>query len=668
MRHPSSFAASFALVAAPLAFALVVSTATGCGEDSRDLTQASAGASGAGGGATGDSGAGGEANTSDICAGAAAPANAEICPANGPSPNCTQASGKPVQLCGVLAKADTKVESTRTTDTDEYAGSGDVDTTCFEKANWKTVGASKTVTVKGFVRNFSSGCDAKNVKIEIYTVKRTGGDDDGTPDQLIGTPVTTSSADCTGEPDCKLVTVEKCTNPRIWRSYEYAGVPTETELMVKTSSPDGSSDYAPLYDYNFFIGNDEPGVAEGTYEHPLRAVVISDFSLIPQVAYGSPITAGNGAVAGEIHDCGDVRVTGATFGISRAGAAEAYFTDNEAAPLPDSGATSTSTLSLYSAYDLTPGPVRVVAAARVKGVETSLGYFDVRVFPNAVTSMTFRGFRPFQAAAAATKLAWLGTRPFAKYVDLTTSLLGGRLSLAQPARDEGFRITIDALMVAREALLACEGHGADEGPPRVLDLGAGTGVIGLAFAVYRPDAEVVLVERDVQAAALARRNARPFAPRVEVVEDDVAHFSTTFERGEFDVIVCNPPYFRAGPRANAPSREGARHGTLPPFLEAIQRALVPRDGQAWVAYPSADIAHLFEAAEAHGLGVSALRLVHPRAEAEGRLGLFCLRHATSDDGTPPPFEALSPLIEWSADGLPHPELAAFARGERLAAE
>lgn len=408
MRHPSLLAA---LVLAPLSLVAAITT-TACGEDSRVLPTGDAGAGGTsqaqggtnsgGSGTTGGNGGSGTTGVT-LCDGAAAPTNSDICPLTVPqAPTCGDAKSKPVQLCGVLAKIDKTTDSARSADTEEYAGTGPIDTACFEKANWKSVGPSKTVTLKGFVRNFSNGCDAKNVQIEVYTVKR-GGADDGAPDQLIGTPVITASDACAGEPGCKLVDVEKkCTSPRIWRAYEYPNVPTETELLIKTSSPPDvqKPDYAPLYDYNVYIANDDTGVAEGTHERPLRAVSIGDFSLIPQVAYGAPITAGNGAVAGEIHDCGDVRITGATFGVSRKGAADSYFTNDENAPLPDQQATSTSLLGLYAAYDLTPGPVRVVATARIAGAQTSLGYYDVRVFPNAITSMTFRGFRPFQAASA----------------------------------------------------------------------------------------------------------------------------------------------------------------------------------------------------------------------------------------------------------------------------
>jgi tRNA1Val (adenine37-N6)-methyltransferase len=198
----------------------------------------------------------------------------------------------------------------------------------------------------------------------------------------------------------------------------------------------------------------------------------------------------------------------------------------------------------------------------------------------------------------------------------------------------------------------------------VLDLGAGTGVIGLTIAAFHPGAAVTLVEREAQAAALAARNALPFSPRVTVLHGDVA----TVDPGVFDVVVCNPPYFRAGPRASVPQRELARHGALPPFLQAIARAL--QKGRAWLAYPSADSAHVFALAEGCGLRVTALRLVYPRPDREARLGLFCLRQAsalaglpTEQPGAEQPIEVLAPLIEWALDGSPNERIAAFARGE-----
>jgi release factor glutamine methyltransferase len=73
--------------------------------------------------------------------------------------------------------------------------------------------------------------------------------------------------------------------------------------------------------------------------------------------------------------------------------------------------------------------------------------------------------------------------------------------------------------------------------PRVLDVGTGTGAIGLAVKDEHPDAQVTAVDTSLEAVALARENAERLRLDVEVREGglDVA------ARG-WDLVVANPPY------------------------------------------------------------------------------------------------------------------------------
>jgi hypothetical protein len=43
-----------------------------------------------------------------------------------------------------------------------------------------------------------------------------------------------------------------------------------------------------------------------------------------------------------------------------------------------------------------PGPVTVAAAGVVNGALLGVGYQRARIFPNSVTSVTFRGLKPYQ--------------------------------------------------------------------------------------------------------------------------------------------------------------------------------------------------------------------------------------------------------------------------------
>lgn len=77
--------------------------------------------------------------------------------------------------------------------------------------------------------------------------------------------------------------------------------------------------------------------------------------------------------------------------------------------------------------------------------------------------------------------------------------------------------------------------------PRVLDLCAGSGAIGLAIASQRPDAQVTLVERSPAALAYCRANAAPFAG-VRVAAADIFGFEAALAPDALDCITANPPY------------------------------------------------------------------------------------------------------------------------------
>src|SRR5262249_58569197 len=116
----------------------------------------------------------------------------------------------------------------------------------------------------------------------------------------------------------------------------------------------------------------------------------------------------------------------------------------------------------------------------------------------------------------------------------------------------GNRVSLDALLLAD---FAAAGR-----PRRILDLGCGNGVVGLALGLRFPAAENVGVELDPTMAALARRNAELNGARLEVVEGDLARpASLPLAAASFDLVVTNPPFHRGG-RGAAGARGAARHG------------------------------------------------------------------------------------------------------------
>ncbi len=82
--------------------------------------------------------------------------------------------------------------------------------------------------------------------------------------------------------------------------------------------------------------------------------------------------------------------------------------------------------------------------------------------------------------------------------------------------------------------------------PRVLDLCAGSGCIGLAIAAKIKDARVTLAEISPEAIRIAKKNIQDnhLAGRVTCVQMDVRQEPPRF-LGKYDLIVSNPPYVTA---------------------------------------------------------------------------------------------------------------------------
>lgn len=331
---------------------------------------------------------------------ATAPANAYWCSANPPS-GCNGATSHAV--CGVCVPKPVN-PIVRTTDTKEYKGTGAPDISCFDAAKPPApITESKKVKMKGWVKIFANGPDSKNVKVEVYEEQVAP---DGTPTGVLGALVGTGTSNAMAAPcaspavhPCALEEIKKkggTETTRILYPYEIDGIPTEKPLIVKTSESVADAGWFPLYDYNVAARNTELN-ATGEYEFNVRALGNDDYASILKSAYSQPPQAGESAIAGEVHDCGDVRLSNATVSIApKARYSLVYLSEEEDNPLPDSARTATGKLGLYAVGGAKPGIYQVSGTGLLDGKVHALGSYKVSTFENSVSVYTFRGLRPWQ--------------------------------------------------------------------------------------------------------------------------------------------------------------------------------------------------------------------------------------------------------------------------------
>ena len=200
--------------------------------------------------------------------------------------------------------------------------------------------------------------------------------------------------------------------------------------------------------------------------------------------------------------------------------------------------------------------------------------------------------------------------------------LGGALRLRQPA--SGYRAGLDAVLLAA----ACPAElGA---AARVLDCGAGAGVVGLTVARRVADVTVTLVEREPLLAALAAGNAQAnqLASRCRVLTADVTRplaevAGLAAETNSFDHVLANPPYHAHGVGTrSADAHKDGSHAMPADALEDWVRfaAAMAREGGSLTMIHRTGAVPEMLAALARRFGALTLLPLHPRGgEAASRV-------------------------------------------------
>lgn len=101
--------------------------------------------------------------------------------------------------------------------------------------------------------------------------------------------------------------------------------------------------------------------------------------------------------------------------------------------------------------------------------------------------------------------------------------------------------------------------------PRIVDVGAGSGCVGITLALEIPDSYVVGTDISVEALRIAARNAHLLGATMHFVGCDLLMALT----GPFDIIASNPPYVSFSERTSV-QREVREH-------EPLQAVFAPGD-------------------------------------------------------------------------------------------
>jgi tRNA1Val (adenine37-N6)-methyltransferase len=188
----------------------------------------------------------------------------------------------------------------------------------------------------------------------------------------------------------------------------------------------------------------------------------------------------------------------------------------------------------------------------------------------------------------------------------TDALFDGRLICQQ--HRHGYRFSVDAVLLAH----FCPVRPGD----RILDLGCGSGIIGLILCSLHQDIALTGLEIQAGLAGLAQKNiqANQWADRMNIVQGDARQPGRFLAAESFDLVVCNPPYRAAGSgRINRTDEAAvARHelkATLDDMVSAAFFAVKNR-GPVCFVYPAKGLSRLLTALELKNCAVKRVQPVY----------------------------------------------------------
>lgn len=170
---------------------------------------------------------------------------------------------------------------------------------------------------------------------------------------------------------------------------------------------------------------------------------------------------------------------------------------------------------------------------------------------------------------------------------------------------------------------------------KVLDIGAGCGLISLMIAQRNPRAVIYGIEIDNDAAAEARENIllSPWNGRITILQQNILEYNAV---EKFDVIVSNPPFFCNSLLCPDGKRSLARHTSTLPLESLIIKVseLLADRGKFSFVFPAERLEEIDSFINSCGLKLTRICRVFTTTTAEQPKRVLCEAmhlHSASQD-------------------------------------
>ena len=183
------------------------------------------------------------------------------------------------------------------------------------------------------------------------------------------------------------------------------------------------------------------------------------------------------------------------------------------------------------------------------------------------------------------------------------------------ADDPAFKITTDSVLLAHFA--------GEHSFTRCMDLGCGGGLLTVLLHAACPQAAFSAADIRPEATEVCRRNYEANRIRGEIQLADVRLYRELGRAGDYDLVVCNPPYYYNGPASPDPARDAARGGQLSPAqFSGAASYLLQKGGEFCLVHKPEFLTDIFAAMRLADIEPKRMRFVCHKAESAPSLVLI----------------------------------------------
>lgn len=206
-------------------------------------------------------------------------------------------------------------------------------------------------------------------------------------------------------------------------------------------------------------------------------------------------------------------------------------------------------------------------------------------------------------------------------------------------KKDGYRFSLDAVLLAdftSKFILP---------KTSVLDMGTGSGVIPIILATKFKDIKITALEIQEELCEMAERSVKlnKLENRINIIKGDMREAQKIFKKGQFDIVVANPPYRseKSGRINLAQQKAIARHELKCNLTDLVKAGtfLVKTKGRFIIIYSPERLATLLFELKIHSFEPKTIRFIHSTQNGESKMVLI----ESAKDGRPG-VKVLQPLV------------------------